>query len=144
MIWVIIAPASKRRKENGVRSPLVEAGFSKEDIRALSKELNIPTWNKPSFACLASRLPYGDEITREKLAMVEKAENALRELGFRQFRVRHHNDLARIEVLPEEMLRLMSIRENLTRMIKNCGYTYVTMDLLGYRTGSMNETLFKT
>ena len=136
-------PGRQAAREGGARSPLVEAELTKEDIRILSQRLGIPTWNKPSFACLSSRIPYGEEVTKEKLERIEQAEDVLRELGFVQFRVRHHKDLARIEVLPVEMPRLLEFREEITRRLKSIGYTFVAMDLLGYRTGSMNETLYK-
>ena len=136
-------PGQQAAKEAGARSPLVEAELTKEDIRVLSQHLGIPTWDKPSFACLSSRIPYGEEVTSKKLEMVEKAEDYLRELGFVQFRVRHHQDLARIEVLPADMQRLLEQREAIYRQLKAIGYTYVAMDLLGYRTGSMNEVLYK-
>lgn len=134
-------PGQQAVKEGGARSPLVEAELTKEDIRELSKRLNIPTWDKPAFACLASRFPYGQEITREKLEMVEQAEGLLRELGFRQFRVRHHDNLARIEVPPESMMSLLENRETIFTRFREIGYNYVSMDLQGYRSGSMNETL---
>lgn len=129
--------------ELGVKSPLREVGFSKEEIRRLSRELGLPTWEKQSFACLASRFVYGETITREKLAMVDKAEQLLLDMGFRQVRVRIHGKMARIEVQPDEFERLMQpdIREKIVTNFKKYGFTYVTMDLQGYRTGSMNETL---
>ncbi len=130
-------------KELGVKSPLREVGFSKEEIRALSKELGLPTWNKQSFACLSSRFVYGETINEEKLGMVDKAEQLLLDLGFHQVRVRIHGTIARIELLPEEFLKLMEegMRNNVYSKMKSYGFTYVTLDLLGYRTGSMNETL---
>lgn len=125
----------------GVRSPLVEAGLSKEEIRELSKELGLATWNKPSFACLSSRFPYGTEITIERLKRVDKCEDTLRDLGFRQFRVRYHGEVARIEVPEAEFSRLLNvnIKYNVLKTFKEEGFTYVTLDLEGYRTGSMNE-----
>lgn len=136
-------PGMKAIKELNVKSPLKEAGLSKEDIRALSEEMGLNTWNKPSFACLASRFVYGDPITEEKLLMTDKAEELLLSLEFRQFRVRIHDNIARIEILPEDFPRLMAedIREKVYAELKNMGFDYVTMDLKGYRTGSMNETL---
>jgi uncharacterized protein len=130
-------------QELGIRSPLREAQFRKEDVRQLSKMLGLTTWDKPSFACLASRFPYGDEITEEGLKMVDQAENFLFGLGFKQVRVRHYQNLARIEIYPEEMARLMngSLREKVVRELRRIGYQYVTLDLQGFRSGSMNEVL---
>ncbi len=136
-------PGQQAAKEAGARSPLIEAELTKDDIRQLSKRLNVPTHNKPSFACLSSRVPYGEEITGEKLEMVEKAEAVLREFRFTQFRVRHHQNLARIEVLPDEMQNLFDHREAIIERFLTIGYTYVSMDLTGYRTGSMNEILYQ-
>lgn len=132
-------------QELGIRSPLREAGLTKAEIRQLSREMGLPTWSKPSFACLASRFPYGETITAEKLAMVEQAELLLLELGFRQERVRIHGDSARIELLPEEFPRLLEgdVRERICRRFKELGFRYVSLDLQGYRTGSMNEVLNK-
>lgn len=134
-------PGQSAAREQGACFPLIDADLSKDDIRYLSKMLDIPTWDKPAFACLSSRFPYGEEITREKLDMVEQAERVLRETGFRQFRVRHHNNLARIEVAPNEMESLFAQREPIAARLKEIGYTYVAMDMMGYRTGSMNEVL---
>ena len=136
-------PGLKAVAELGVKSPLREAGLSKEDIRALSRELGLPTWNKQSFACLSSRFVYGETISPEKLRMVDCAEQLLMDYGFHQIRVRIHGTLARIEVLPEEFGRLIEepIRTDITKKFREYGFTYVTMDLVGYRTGSMNETL---
>lgn len=130
-------------RELGVRSPLREAGLTKEEIRALSRELGLPTWDKPSYACLASRFVYGEEITSERLGMVEQAELLLHRLGYRQARVRVHGPLARIEVLPEEIgsLAESGIRALVERELRDLGFRYITLDLTGYRTGSMNETL---
>ena len=130
-------------KELGIRSPLREAGLYKEEIRTLSREINLPTWDKPSFACLSSRFVYGETITPEKLLMVEKAEDLLLGLGFKQVRVRIHSNIARIEILPEEFDKIMSpkIREKVVSSLKEYGFSYVTLDLKGYRTGSMNEVL---
>lgn len=136
-------PGMQAAKELGVKSPLKDAGLTKNDIRALSKELGLPTWNKPSFACLSSRFPYGNEITRPKLGMVEKAEEFLLGLGFRQIRVRHHGDIARIEVEPSEREKFFDIKvmDKISSELKKIGFVYVTLDLSGYRTGSMNEVL---
>lgn len=132
--------------ELGIKSPLREAEFYKEEIRQLSREMGLPTWQKPSFACLASRFAYGETITRKKLFMVERAEQYLADLGFTQYRVRVHGEkdyIARIEIEPADFRFLADPKaaEKLVREFKNIGFSYVTMDLLGYRTGSMNETL---
>jgi uncharacterized protein len=137
-------PGMRAKSENNVRSPLLEAGFSKNDVRLLAKELGIPTWDKPSFACLSSRFPYGFGITKENLMKVDAAETFLRDLGFRAFRIRHHDDrTARLEVGSQEFHRLFddSLRQQIVNHLKNLGYVYVTLDLQGYRTGSMNEVL---
>lgn len=130
-------------KELGVKSPLREAELTKAEIRQLSKQLGLPTWNKQSFACLSSRFVYGETISEEKLAMVDKAEQLLLDLGFHQVRVRIHGMMARIEILPEEFEKLLAddVRKNIYLQLKSFSFTYVTLDLLGYRTGSMNETL---
>lgn len=128
-------------KELGIRSPLREAGLCKEEIREISRELHLPTWRKQSYACLASRFVYGETISEGKLKMVDRAEELLLGLGFRQLRVRIHDNLARIEVMPEEFDRLLAHREEITAEFRSYGFSYVTMDLTGYRTGSMNETL---
>lgn len=136
-------PGMTAAKELSVVSPLREAGLTKQDIRALSKELGLPTWNKPAFACLSSRFPYGNEITVPKLSMVEKAEQFLLDLGFKQLRVRHHGDIARIEVNTEERSKFfnLDLMDKIGNEFKQIGFKYVTLDLLGYRTGSMNEVL---
>ena len=130
-------------KELGVSSPLRAAELNKQEIRELSKELGLSTWNKQSFACLSSRFVYGETINEEKLGMVEKAEQLLLDLGFYQVRVRIHDKMARIEILPSEFEKLLveGIREKVYNYFKELGFTYVTLDLGGYRTGSMNETL---
>lgn len=130
-------------KELGIESPLRRVGLSKKEIREYSKELGLPTWNKQSFACLSSRFVYGETISEEKLAMVDQAEQLLLDMGFHQLRVRIHDKLARIEVQPSEFEKIMQ-EENRTKIfhkLKQYGFTYVTLDLQGYRTGSMNETL---
>jgi len=139
-------PGLKASKELNVRSPLKEAGLAKEDIRKVSKLLNLPNWNKPAYACLSSRFPYGQSITEEKISMVSEAEKYLRDLGLIQFRVRHHETIARIEVLPEDIHTLTNspAKEDLTARFKEIGFTYVTLDLTGYRSGSMNEVLSET
>lgn len=135
-------PGRRALRELEVRSPLEEAGLDKEDIRELSKAMELPTWNKPSFACLSSRFPYGVTITREKLSVVGRAEEALRDLGLRTVRVRHHGDVARLELGPEEFGRVVDgLREEVVSKVKEAGYTYVALDLQGYRTGAMNEAL---
>lgn len=137
-------PGMKAKKEQRVRSPLLEAGFSKTDVRELSRHLGLPTWDKQSFACLSSRFPYGMQITKENLGRVDRAETLLRDLQFKNFRVRFHDErTARIEVGTSEIPRLLeaSAREHIVRELKNLGFTYITLDLQGYRTGSMNEVL---
>jgi uncharacterized protein len=136
-------PGARAAAELNVRSPLQEAGFTKEEVRLASRALGLPTWNKPSYACLSSRFPYGETITPENVRRVDQAEALLRGLGFRQVRVRHHGDTARIEVPPEgiALLAREEVRARVVARFKELGYTYVTLDLQGYRTGSMNETL---
>ena len=136
-------PGIKALEELNIKSPLRYAELNKEDIRILSKEMNLPTWKKPSLACLATRFVYGEEITEEKLNMVDKAEQLLLDLGFSQIRCRIHGKMARIEISPDEfdMILNTEIREKIYSEYKNYGFTYVTLDLKGYRTGSMNETL---
>jgi uncharacterized protein len=137
-------PGMKAKQEKNVRSPLLEAGLNKAEVREISHHLDLPTWNKPSFACLSSRFPYGTGITEENLSKVDRAETLLRDLGFRAFRVRFHDaNTARIEVGPQEIGRFLTdgTRETIVTQLKNLGFTYVTLDLQGYRTGSMNEVL---
>ena len=137
-------PGMKAKGEHSVRSPLLEAGFGKADVRALARELNIATWDKPSFACLSSRFPYGQGITKENLTKVDSAETFMRDLGFRFFRVRHHdNKTARLEIGPQEFDRLLdaTLREKIVGRMKELGFVYVTLDLQGFRSGSMNEVL---
>jgi uncharacterized protein len=137
-------PGMKAKNEQGIRSPLLEAGFSKADVRALSFDLKIPTWDKPSFACLSSRFPYGQGITKENLTKVDRAETYMRDLGFRSFRVRHHDDkTARLEIGLPEIKRLFeaSLRDKIVKRMKELGFVYITLDLQGFRSGSMNETL---
>jgi uncharacterized protein len=137
-------PGMKAACELNVVSPLKVAGLTKEDIRKLSKELGLPTWDKPAFACLSSRIPYGERITKEKLSMIEKAEEYLLELGFKQVRVRYHQDkLARIEIGKDEIEKFLNINliEGVRNKFKELGFLYVTLDLDGYRTGSMNLSL---
>lgn len=138
-------PGSRATAELGIRSPLKEAGLDKPEIRRLSRLMELPTWEKPAWACLASRFPYETEITPEALKQVGRAEEHLRSLGLTQVRVRHHGALARIEVLPEDIHRLASpeLRERITSRLRELGYAYVALDLVGYRTGSLNEILQK-
>jgi uncharacterized protein len=138
-------PGQKAAREFGVRGPLKEAGMGKHEIRAVARLLGVPVWDKPAMACFSSRIPYGSKVDIASLQMIYKAEKLLRELGFRQVRVRHHDKLARIEVERSELPRL--IEDEMSRIVtdslREIGYTYVTVDLLGYRTGSMNETFIK-
>ena len=134
-------PGMKALAELQIKSPLIAAGLYKAEIRELSKEMNLPTWNKPSMACLASRIPYGETLTAHKLETVEMSENILIKAGFNQLRVRVHGKIARIELLPEDFPKLLEIREEITARLKNLGFDYVTLDLLGYRVGSLNEII---
>ena len=136
-------PGLQAIAELNIKSPLRFADLSKDDIRILSKELNLPTWKKPSFACLASRFVYGEEITEEKLNMIDKAEQLLLDLGFNQVRCRIHGKIARIEISPDEFSMILKpeIRDNIYTEYKKIGFSYVSLDLKGYRTGSMNEIL---
>lgn len=136
-------PGIEAIKEYGIYSPLIKAKLTKEEIRILSRELGLPTWDKPSFACLSSRIPYGEEITKEKLKMIEAAEQYLLDLGFKQVRVRHHGKLARIEVLPEERAKLVigQTPDKIYQVFSEIGFIFTALDIRGYRTGSMNEEL---
>jgi uncharacterized protein len=137
-------PGMRAKSEQNVRSPLLEAGFSKDDVRMLAKELGIPTWDKPSFACLSSRFPYWFGITKENLMKIDAAETFMRDNGFRFFRVRHHDDkTARIEIGKQEFGRVFDdqLREKIVEHFKKLGFVYVTLDLQGFRSGSMNEVL---
>jgi uncharacterized protein len=136
-------PGRRAAQELGVRSPLCEADLSKAEIRALSREQGLPTWDKPSLACLASRLPYGTPVTTDLVSRIARAEEYLHSLGMSQVRVRHHGDLARIEVEPESLAPFMeqAKRREVVEHLRALGYSYVTLDLVGYRTGSMNETI---
>ncbi len=131
-------PGSIAGKELGVRSPLKEAQITKAEIRAFSKECKLPTWNKPSLACLASRIPFGTRIEKKTLKQVGTAEDYIKGLGFKQVRVRHHGSIARIEVFLEDVERLLGLKNKITEKLKALGYTYVTVDLEGFRSGSMN------
>jgi len=136
-------PGRDAARELGIRSPLIETGLTKNEIRSLAKKLSLPNWDKPSFACLSSRFPYGTEITPMRLRQVENCENIIREMGFRQFRVRYHNEVARIEVGRDELQRFYDnkIWDNIINGFKANGFVYITLDLEGYRTGSMNQPL---
>ena len=138
-------PGRKAARERGVRAPLDEADLGKDDVRVLARHLGLPVWDKPAEACYSSRIPYGTPVTREALLRVGRAERALRALGFRQARVRHHDDVARIEIDPAEFPRLLDTetREAITRDVRAAGYTYVALDLQGYRSGSLNEALLR-
>ncbi len=136
-------PGRTAARKHGVRSPLQELGFTKADIRELARAYGLSNWDKPSAACLSSRIPYGTLITLETLSQVEKAEDFLQSLGFRQVRVRHHDHIARIEVEPEDFASIFSHRDEITAQLKKLGYTYVTLDLAGFRSGSLNEVLEK-
>ena len=136
-------PGMRAIRELGVLSPLLDAGLTKVEIRTLSRELGLPTWDKPSSACLASRFAYGEVITDERLRAIEQSEQLLLDLGFRQMRVRVHGTLARIELLPDDFGRFMEepIRSKVSSALRQFGFQYITLDLTGYRTGSMNEAL---
>ncbi len=132
-------PGHRAAAEFAVRSPLIEAGLGKQEIRVLARRLGLPNWNKPSYACLSSRIAYGERVTAAKLRVLDDAERFLRGLGLTQFRVRHHETIARIEVLPEEIDTVIAHREAIVARLKELGYVYVTLDLQGFRSGSMNE-----
>ncbi|WP_423799860.1 ATP-dependent sacrificial sulfur transferase LarE [Neobacillus sp. SAB-20_R2A] len=134
-------PGVRAAREHGVRGPLQEANLFKEEIRELSKQLNLPTWEKPSLACLSSRIAYGERITQEKLTKVEKSEAYLKLLGIRQVRVRTHEEIARIEVEPQDMQLILANHQEIQENLRAFGYKYVTLDLQGYMSGSMNKVL---
>jgi len=134
-------PGVRAAKEHGVRGPLQEANLYKEEIRELSKQLNLPTWEKPSFACLSSRIAYGEKITQEKLTKIDKSEAYLKGLGIRQVRVRTHQEIARIEVEPKDMQLVLTHHNEIIENLHGFGYKYVTLDLQGYMSGSMNKVL---
>jgi len=138
-------PGHRAASEHRVLSPLLDAGLRKSEIRALSLNAGLPTWDRPASACLSSRLPYGTEVTPERLALVERGEAALRELGFRQFRVRLHDQLARVEIAPDELPRAFApeMASRIATRLKSAGFLYVTLDLEGYRQGSLNAALTK-
>lgn len=136
-------PGHRAATEHKVLAPLLDAGLTKSEIRALSQRAGLPTWDRPASACLASRVPYGTEVTPERLALIERGETALRELGFRQFRVRIHDNLARVEISQDEMQRALSpeMAAAISERLKSAGFAYVALDLQGYRQGSLNEPL---
>ena len=134
-------PGHRAVKEHGVRSLLQEAGFSKAEIRKLAKEMDLPNWDKPSSACLASRIPYGVKITSDQLIKIALAEEYLFQLGFSQLRVRHHGDIARLEVPPEDFNKLLNDREQINQKLTEIGFSYITLDIRGFRSGSLNEGL---
>lgn len=131
-------PGMKAARERGVRSPLIEAGLTKPEIRALANHLGLPVWDKPAMACLSSRVPHGTKITPELLRQIEQAEDVLVELGFRQFRVRHHNEIARIELPAEDFSQAIEQHAQIVTGVKAAGYRFVTLDLAGFRSGSLN------
>jgi pyridinium-3,5-biscarboxylic acid mononucleotide sulfurtransferase len=136
-------PGRQAARELGVQSPLLECNMTKADIRDRSRRAGLPTWDEPASACLSSRIPYGQLVTLEKLSMVDRAESALRQLGFRQVRVRHHEEMARIEISEDEMAQALNREtvQHMSALLKAIGFKYVALDLEGYRTGSLNETL---
>ena len=138
-------PGLRAKEELGVRSPLAESGLKKEEVREISRSLKLPTAHKSSSPCLASRIPYGEKITEEKLRMIEEAEEFLKAKGFDGVRVRVHGNMARIEVAPQEIARLSSpgTRTSVTKRLRSLGFTYIALDMEGYRTGSLNEVLPK-
>jgi uncharacterized protein len=134
-------PGRQAARERGVRSPLQEVGLTKAEIRELARDLGLPNWDKPAAACLSSRIPYGTAITLQMLSQVERAELALKQMGFRQLRVRHHDDVARLEIEAADFEAVLRRREQIVDRLKGLGYTYITLDLAGFRSGSMNEAL---
>ncbi|CAN5587171.1 ATP-dependent sacrificial sulfur transferase LarE [soil metagenome] len=134
-------PGALAAREHGVRSPLLEAGLTKAEIREWSRELGLPTWDQPAAPCLSSRIPYGLAVTPERLRQIEAAEGALRQLGLRDFRVRHHGEAARLEVHPSELPRLLAERRTIARCVREVGFRRVLLDLEGYRRGALNEGL---
>jgi uncharacterized protein len=134
-------PGQKAARERGVRSPLQEVGLTKAEIRALAREHGLPNWDQPSAACLASRIPYGTPVTVEALGQIERSEACLHQLGFRQVRVRHHGEIARLEVPAAELVRAVTARAQIVTALQENGFTYVTLDLAGFRSGSMNLML---
>jgi pyridinium-3,5-biscarboxylic acid mononucleotide sulfurtransferase len=139
-----IRPGRKAAAEYGVRSPLIEAQFTKQDVRDLARALGIPNWDKPSAACLSSRIPHGTPVTIQLLSQVEQAEVIIHGLGIRQARVRHHGEIARLEVPPDDFEIVLSQREKIVQQLRTIGYTFVALDLVGYRMGSLNQLLKET
>jgi uncharacterized protein len=136
-----VRPGRAAARELQILSPLHDLGFSKQDVRYFAKALGLPNWNKPAAACLASRVPYGTSVTPKLLSQIERAEAALFDLGFRELRVRHHGDVARLEVPEADLIHALQEREAITTALRATGYTYITLDLAGLRSGSMNEVL---
>ena len=138
-------PGMAAAKERGILAPMIDVGMTKDDVRALSRAWDLSTWDMPASACLSSRIPYGTEVTVDALRMIDAAEKYLKEKGFVQVRVRHHEEIARVEVAPEEMEKFFvtNLHSDVSQALKDIGYKYVTLDLQGYRTGSLNETLQK-
>lgn len=136
-------PGMKAAADRGIEAPLIETGFTKQDVRDVSRVWDLPTWDDPASACLSSRIPYGTAVTPEALSMIDRAEQTLKAAGFRQVRVRHHGDIARIELPPEDLVRVIAegMNRSISESLKEVGYKYVTLDLEGYRTGSLNEVL---
>ncbi len=134
-------PGLQAAKDHGARHPLLDAGLNKQEIRELSRELGLSTWNKPQLACLSSRFPYGTEITPERLRQVDDFEDGLRELGFRQLRVRYHHEVARLELEPEAMPRALELRDAIVKLGKRLGFTFVSLDLAGFTSGSLNQLI---
>jgi uncharacterized protein len=136
-------PGRQAGSELEIRSPLIEVGLRKDEIRELSRQHGLPTWNQPASACLSSRIPYGSTVTVEKLRMIDEGEQVIRSLGFQQFRVRHHGDVARIEFAPEEMPKALNVEvfDTLGREFRRIGFQFVAVDVQGYRSGALNEVL---
>jgi uncharacterized protein len=136
-------PGRQAALHRGIRSPLQELGITKDDVRTLSRALDLPTWDKPAAPCLASRIPYGTPVTEELLGRIDRAEAAVRRLGIRELRVRHHGEVARIEIAPADFATLLAHREQIVRELKEIGYLYVALDVEGFRSGSLNEGIIR-
>jgi uncharacterized protein len=139
-----IRPGRKAAAEQGVRSPLIEAQFTKQDVRDLARQIGLPNWDKPSAACLSSRIPHGTPVTTQLLSQVEQAEMIIHGLGIRQARVRHHGEIARLEVPPDDFAIVLAQRDKIVEQLRSIGYTFVALDLVGYRMGSLNQLLKET